>query len=257
MYPGLSSEEAFVRASGDEALLDDRAIMTAKYWTLGYIGAAFPSGTFTTAQQIRGAPGLKEPNVVFSEQDGFNNTLDVSTCTNAENLTPDPESAAQQAYGMSTIVPVVGQRLQYRLRPAVVNLTYSDILNIMNLCSFETLSNAVVTNGQLSLKASPVCNAFTDSEWQIYGYALNAGKYAGAGYGNPYYKALGQGYLRELYARFNGSAPPLQEPTSLNSTIDGNPANFPLPSAKRNQVFFDGSHDNSKSGDVDEDFGFR
>ncbi len=245
VYPGLRSHEPFVRTSGDVATLDDRVIVTGEYWKLGFSGAPFPAGQYTTSDSVRNAAGLPKSNVILSEQDGFNNTLDVSTCVNQQKQNPKPEDAALAAYGDSTLVPVIGARLQERLQPAKINFTSSDILNLMSICSFETLGNANVINGKLSISENPVCGAFNEQEWKYYGYALSAGKYAGAGYGNEYYKAVGQGFLRELYARFNESAPPLQQPTSLNSTIDGNPATFPLPSSRGYRVFFDGSHDNN------------
>lgn len=248
MYRSLSKLPPFVRASGDEALGDDRVIVTAKYWRLGFSGDPFPSGTYSSSSQVRSAPGLVEPDVVFSEQPGQNNTLDVSTCDTAETLTPDPESNAQAQYGNSTLLPTIGARLQQRLSPAKLDLSYSDVTLLMGICSFETLGNANVTEGgKLQIAVNPVCGIFNATEWKIYGYALSAGKYYGAGYGNPYYKALGQGFLRELYARLNGTAPPLQDPISLNSTIDGDATEFPLPSAKGHGIYFDGSHDNSKS----------
>ncbi|PWN43829.1 phosphoglycerate mutase-like protein [Ceraceosorus guamensis] len=253
VYPGLSGRNAklFVRSSGDEALGDDRVIVTAKYWRLGFEGKPFPSGDFSTSAQIRAAPGLTEPDVVFSELTGQNNTLDVSTCTNENNLpSSQGESGAQSRYGASTLVPTIGARLQQVIKDAGganVTLTYSDILNIGNLCSFETLGLSTVQSGSLQLpngKISPWCNIFNNDEWPLYGYALDVGKWTGAGYGNPYYKALGQGYIRELLARFNGKLPPaLDKPTSLNSTIDGSNATFPTPPAKT--IFFDGSHDNT------------
>ncbi|KDN52423.1 phosphoglycerate mutase-like protein [Tilletiaria anomala UBC 951] len=253
-YSGRSTREVyrkqshllpFIRASGDESLGNDRVIVTAKYWRLGFSGANFPSGSFTRSQQIRQAPGLQKPDIVFSERSGQNNTLDVKTCTNAGHLSPDLEDAAQEAYGESTISPVIGRRLASRLAPAKVDLTYADIMHIMGLCSFKTLSNANITNGKLQLTVSPVCGAFNATEWKIYGYANSVGKYAGAGYGNPYYKALGQGFLRELYARLDGTAPPLSDPTSLNSTLGGQVSTFPLPSSKGHLIYFDGSHDNN------------
>jgi hypothetical protein len=251
-YPLLSVTPPFVRASGDEASLDDRVILTAKYWTLGFSGARFPSGTFANSSDVRAAgQTLKEPQVIFSENANQNNTLDVSTCTN-ENAIPDAngEKGAQQQFAQSTILPTVGARLQQRLiqggAAKSLNLTGTDLINLASLCSFETLGRAVVQNGKLQVKQSDFCGMFAADEWAVLGYAFDVGKWKGAGYGNPYYKALGQGFLREYVARLNGHLPNVTEPTSLNSTVDSNPQLFPAPNALGGpSVFFDGSHDNN------------
>lgn len=102
------------------------------------------------------------------------------------------------------------------------------------------------------MTVSPFCEIFDESEWKLYQYALDVGKYYGAGYGDPYYKALGTGYVRELLARFSSTRPPLDPPTSLNTTFDSSNATFPLPpsgkasgSAQHPTLFFDGTHDNN------------
>ncbi|KAK0563285.1 hypothetical protein OC861_004878 [Tilletia horrida] len=245
LYGLLKSSGSFVRSTGDADVLDDRVIVTAQYWKLGFSGQPFPSGNISTSNQTRYAPGLPTIDVIFSEQDGFNNTLDVSTCTDQNNQSPKPESAAQAAYGKSTLEPVIGTRLSQGLAPANITFAYSDILNLMGLCSFDTLGRASVINGKLHLadggNISQFCNAFTDAEWQLYGFANDVGKWSGVGYGNIYSRAVGGGYLRELLARLTGVPPVLNPPTSLNTTIDSNNASFPLDKG----IYFDGTHDNN------------
>ncbi|UZJ55042.1 hypothetical protein CBS101457_004362 [Exobasidium rhododendri] len=251
VYPLLSHLPPFVRASGDEASLDDRVILTAKYWRLGYTGGQFPSTSLKTSDDVRAAAASSiEPDVIFSEATGANNTLDVSTCTNANNIpSSQGEKGAQQAFATSAILPTVGARLTGRLHSAGakgLTLTGTDLINLAELCSFDTFTRASVSNGQLSLLQSNFCNVFNQTEWTILGYAFDVGKWNGAGYGNSYYKSLGTGFLRELTARFSGQAPLLSEPTSLNTTDDGNNKTFPLPNAHGQPVvFFDGSHDNN------------
>lgn len=251
VYPLLTRAPPFVRASGDEDLLDDRVILTAKYWRLGFTGGGFPAGTFASSADVRAAASsLPAPQVIFSEQAGQNNTLDVSSCTNENNIpSAQGEKGAQQAYAQTTILPIVGVRLQNRLIASGakgLNLTGTDMINLASLCSFETLGRATVTNGRLGIAQAPFCSLFNETEWPILGYAFDVGKWTGAGYGNPYYKALGQGFLRELVARFTGKSPPLDSPTSLNSTIDGRATKFPLPNQLTGpMVYFDGSHDNN------------
>lgn len=242
-----------MRASGDEAINDDRVILTAKYWRLGFTGRHFPSGKLSTQADVReAARTLPEPDVVFSEMAGKNNTLDVSTCTAESNIPSSlGEDGAQLAYANSTVMPTVGKRLQDRFDASGVrdlSLTGTDLINLASACSFETLGRAEVKNGKLvRVKQSPFCAIFNASEWAILGYVYDVGKYTGAGYGNPYFKALGQGFVRELVARFTAEPPPLAMPTSLNATIDGDADQFPLPqTGKGPTVYFDGSHDNSE-----------
>ncbi|CAD6887689.1 unnamed protein product [Tilletia controversa] len=244
VYSDLTALGSFVRSTGDLDGLNDRVIVTAQYWKLGFSGAAFPSGNISTSNQTRYAPGLPNIDLIFSELAGVNNTLDVSTCTANENQSPKPETAAQAAYGKSTLEPIIGARLSKGLAPANITFAYTDILNLMGECSFETLGRASVIDGELRLSGgniSDFCRAFTEDEWQLYGYANDVGKWAGAGYGNPYARAEGGGYLRELLARLTGVAPPLDPPTSLNTTIDGNTTLFPLDRG----IYFDGTHDNN------------
>jgi hypothetical protein len=251
-YPFLRQIPPFVRASGDEASRDDRVILTAKFWRLGYTGGQFPSTLLKTSDDVRlAAAFLAEPDVVFSEAPGANNTLDVATCTNENNIPSDRgEKGAQQAFATSTILPQVGARLSSRLKDAGgehITLTGTDLINLAALCSFDTFTRASVRQRQLTLVQSGFCNMFNVNEWPMLGYAFDVGKWQGAGYGNPYYKSIGTGFLRELAARFTGQPPPLTEPTSLNTTDDGSSQTFPLPSTPGGPVvYFDGSHDNSE-----------
>lgn len=251
----MSKKEPFIRASGDTESLDDRVILTAKYWRLGFIGEPFPSDEMTTAEDVRRLARLfKDPDVTISEMKGRNNTLDVSTCPANENRKDiDGEDGAQEAYSKSTLIPHIGKRLQQRFQSSGVpdlELSGTDLINLANICSFETLSRASVSHGRLSIKQSPFCNLFNKTEWEILGYVYDVGKWKGAGYGNPYHKALGQGFLRELLSRLTNRRPILSPPTSLNSTLDGASGSFPLPNKSHGPVvFFDGSHDNSKSSE--------
>jgi hypothetical protein len=242
-----------VRAGGDEATLDHRVILTAQYWKLGFMGDNFPSVYMRSARDVRRAAlGIPRPDVIISELAGSNNTLDVRTCTNYNEVSPvNGESGAQEAFAKSTIVPVVGSRLVARFASAGavgLDLNGQDLLNLASLCSFDTLGRTSIKDGKLQVKQSGFCGLYESQEWPIIGYAYDVGKWKGQGYGTPYHKALGTGFLRELVARFNGSTPPLSQPTSLNITLDGNQKTFPLPDLTSGPVvYFDGSHDNSES----------
>ncbi|EPQ27361.1 uncharacterized protein PFL1_04900 [Pseudozyma flocculosa PF-1] len=248
-FPVLAKAVPFARSTGD---LDgsDRVILTAQYWLAGFHGQDVPfhSAPLDTSDAVRtfARASLPLPDVIFSEHDGQNNTLHVDTCPAADALTgPDTEDGAQALFTNSTLLDTVGRRLDDRLRTAGVrNLTLSgtDLVNLSNLCAFETLIDAELLPGyRVRHRPSGFCSLFRDDDWEALGYVYDVGKYYGAGYGNPYHRALGQGYLRELRARLTNTAPVLDPPTSLNTTVDGDPALFPVDDGR---IYLDTSHDN-------------
>lgn len=194
-----------------------------------------------TPNDVRAQPGLRLPHVVLSENKQANNTLSVSTCSAYRKH----EGTLAREYQENTVQPVVAASLAQRLKPAKVDLSAKDALALMHLCTYWTLGSATVVEGQASLTINPLCQTFSHDEWRIYEYAQDLESYETQGYGSPYYKAAGQGFLRELYARLNGSAPPLDQPTSLNATLDSDPSAFPLPSKEGYLVYLDAAHSGS------------
>lgn len=105
-------------------------------------------------------------DVIISERDGQNNTLDVSTCEANEALTPDPEDAAKDAYGNSvsrtsshqfflylslrllfrffrisnqTFTPIIRKRFEKDLKPAnFSSLVNSDYVNLVSQLTFAS-----------------------------------------------------------------------------------------------------------------------
>lgn len=191
-----SSAAPFIRTTGDPDLGDDRVVLTAQYWSLGYSGESFPSETLTNGTQVRAVPAIKnhQANVIISEQDGKNNTLDVGTCPADDTYgSTFGENGAVKVYGQSTLEPVIAKRLEqaFAKAGASVNLTYTDVQSLGNLCTFETLSNGTASHGgDLNIHVSPYCNVFRAEEWNLIGYALDAGKYYGSGYGDPYHVSI-------------------------------------------------------------------
>jgi hypothetical protein len=117
------------------------------------------------------------------------------------------------------------------------NLSSSDTINMMDLCPFNTIASPT---GQIS----PFCALFSLAEWQQYDYYETLGKYYGYGAGNPLGPTQGVGFTNELLARLTNS--PVKDHTSTNSTLDSNPATFPLgPWVK---LYADFSHDNDMTG---------
>lgn len=246
----------FIRTTGTPS--SDRVIVTARYWSLGYSGKPFVPDALTDGPSTRQAANAaaQHPILVISEASGQNNTLDVSTCP-ADDAYGDRygEDGAIAEYGDSTLLPTIGARLtkEFSKVNATINLTTTDILSLGNLCSFQTLGGANVTDGgHLDIKVSPYCSVFRNDEWDKYGYALDVGKYYGSGYGDPYHRGLATGYLRELLARLTSTQADLGTPSAINTTLDDSSSTFPIPANSTGanagpRIFFDGSHDNNIS----------
>lgn len=101
----------------------------------------------------------------------------------------------------------------------------------MDLCPFNTVASP---NGTISA----FCNLFSETEWHQYNYYETLNKYYGYSYGNPLGPTQGVGFTNELIARLTNK--PVVDHTSTNSTLDDNPATFPL----GRQLYADFSHDN-------------
>lgn len=255
-----STADAFIRTSGDSTA--DRVIVTSQYWSMGYHGEAFPDGLLTDGSSVRaaGAKAKVQPNVIISERNGQNNTLNVATCpADTEYGSVAGEALATATYGNSTLVPTIGTRLSRAFRQAGASLSFSstDLANLFSLCAFATLAGSPVSSGHPNVTLSPFCTLFTPEEFELYEYYLDVGKYYGSGYGDPYHEALGASYLRELLARLTGSAVDLTPPTgALNTTLDapGASSTFPIPPLsdvarplRGARIFHDASHDNTIS----------
>lgn len=210
------------------------------YWQAGFEGRSFPFGALVSPEDVRAEP-LPWPNVMFSEVGQANNTLSVSTCPAYLNH----KGPLASMYQHNTVEPVIAERLKQRLAPAQPDLDAVDILALMDLCTYWTLGSGRVTNGQASIELHPLCKVFEHDEWRIYEYAHDLESYENQGYGSPYHRAAAQGFLRELYARLNGSLPVLNQPTSLNSTLDSDLGTFPLPSKAGHLLFLDAAHSGS------------
>ncbi|KIY65057.1 acid phosphatase [Cylindrobasidium torrendii FP15055 ss-10] len=191
----------FVRASGSERVID-----TAQNWTEG----------FSLASNHVYSPPL---SVILSEEG--NDTLDDNLCANIG------DSDAQTEEWIAAYAPPITTRLNADAPGA--NLTDADIYNLMSLCAFETLAKET---------ESDFCPLFTAEEFLAFAYVGDLDKYYGTGYGQELGPVQGVGYINELIARLTGQ--PVQDATQTNSTLDSDPATFPLDRA----LYADFSHDN-------------
>ena len=88
------------------------------------------------------------------------------------------------------------------------------------------------------LYSSDFCTLFTEQEWEGFEQTLDILYYYDYAWGQPTGRAQGIGYLQELLARIQNEYI-LVSNSSVNSTLDDDPQNFPL----RQKFYADFSHD--------------
>ncbi|KAJ6572009.1 histidine phosphatase superfamily [Mycena capillaripes] len=200
----------FVRASGMS-----RVVETAKNWTAGF--AASSNRVYT--------PRL---SVILNEEG--NDTLQDNNCPNAGG------SKREMEQWLDVFGPPITSRLNSWAPGA--NLTNDDIHGLMMLCAFHTVAS--VPYGYRSdspLPFSPFCSVFTQDEFEAFEYSSDLDKYYSTGYGGHLGRVQGVGYTNELLARLTRS--PVVDHTSTNSTLDSDPATFPL----NRTIYADFTHD--------------
>ncbi|RJE20200.1 3-phytase A [Aspergillus sclerotialis] len=207
----------FIRASGQ-----DRVIASAEKFSDGFEQAK--SG----GKRARKGQERAKIDVIIPEGDTFNDTLNHGTCTKFEETKPGDE--AEDTF-VETFTSAIRKRLEADM-PGV-SLTNKDVVHLMDLCPFDTIS---ATSDAKEL--SPFCDLFTEEEWENYNYAKSVEKYYGYGAGNSLGPTQGIGFVNELIARLTRS--PVIDHTSTNHTLDDNPKTFPLDRA----LYADFGHDN-------------
>lgn len=215
-YSFLSGEAGpFVRASGQA-----RVIQSAINFTNGYARAGFD------IKQKSGGGAHPDGILVIPEGHHSNSTLKHGHCPAYKSYRHIGET---RAAFKAAFLPGIQSRLNSDLPDA--NLNFADIVNLMELCGFETVASPT---GQ----PSGFCNLFSQEEWEAYDYFQTLGKYYGSGKGNPLGPTQGVGYVNELIARLTKS--PVQDNTTVNHTLDADSTTFPLDRS----VYADFSHDN-------------
>ncbi|KAJ3175865.1 hypothetical protein HDU87_005693 [Geranomyces variabilis] len=171
-------------------------------------------------------PGELHWTVVPDASPVFNTTLAVGTCKADKLGIYAPVANVLPAQWAAVYVPPITARLNAAL-PGL-NLTDNEVMSLQSGCPFETVTHNAV---------SPLCGIFTPSEWADYSYYQDLQQYTSAGYGGPLGRAWGVGWVNELIARLTDS--PVVDHTSTNTTMDADPATFPL----GRSVYLDFAHD--------------
>ena len=206
----VAGRPPFVRSSSQ-----GRVVESANKWLQGYAQAAKQS-----------TPGTID--VSIPEAAGANNTLSHELCTAFEDGPVSELGGSAQRIWASKFIPPIQARVNSKLG---TNLSATAIIYLMDMCPFDTLISPTAA-------VSPFCHLFTIDEWHQYDYYESLGKYYGYGNGNPLGPTQGVGYVNELLARLTET--PVNDHTNTNTTLDSNPATFPLD----RKVYADFSHDN-------------
>ncbi|KAL7622322.1 hypothetical protein AAE478_007826 [Parahypoxylon ruwenzoriense] len=108
-----------------------------------------------------------------------------------------------------------------------LNLTPSDIVAMLQLCSYETHA----------LGYSAFCGLFSEEDFLNYEYYYDLSFYYNNGPGSPVAAAQGKAYLQEFVARFTGEYP--EAWSALNQTFDNSSTYFPL----NQSIYADATHE--------------
>ncbi|WWC60742.1 uncharacterized protein I303_103318 [Kwoniella dejecticola CBS 10117] len=170
---------------------------------------------------------LDQVNIeIMVETPGVNNTgAPYENCPNSNIASRGSiGSTAANAFAKNAFNGTL-ERLQNQITG--VNLTSTDIIAMLELCSYETDA----------LGYSAFCKLFTEEDFENYEYYFDISFYYNNGAGSPVAAAQGKGFLAEFVARFTQSIPSAD--SSVNSTLDNNPTYFPL----NQSIYADATHE--------------
>ena len=165
---------------------------------------------------------------VIIEQPFYNNSLaGYFQCNNSNNYLSSGGTNASIAWENIYL-----QNATSRLNALAggYNWTVADTYNAQTLCPYETVAFGY----------SAFCDLFTFQEWQGFEYTIDLSFYGNDMFGAPTGRAVGIGYVEEVYARLQShlyNLPPGS--TQVNTTLDQMNATFPL----NQTLYFDFSHD--------------
>ncbi|KIS01610.1 acid phosphatase [Cryptococcus deuterogattii 2001/935-1] len=161
------------------------------------------------------------------ETSGVNNTgAPYETCPNSNIASRGSlGSTAASAFAKQAFNGTVS-RLQSNVKGVQFDAT--DILNMLQLCSYETDA----------LGYSAFCGLFTEEDFKNYEYYYDISFYYNNGAGSPVAAAQGKGFLQEFVSRFT-QTPITSSNSSVNTTLDNNSTYFPL----NQSIYADATHE--------------
>ncbi|KAF9517079.1 hypothetical protein BS47DRAFT_1340107 [Hydnum rufescens UP504] len=159
---------------------------------------------------------------------GFNNTFaPYYKCNNVlKAIGPNSPSAKLSNAWIEKYLVEARERLQSQVFG--MDLTIADTHAMQELCAYETVA----------LGYSAFCPLFTKQEWHGFQYGFDLSFWYGSGFGSPVAAAQGAGYANELLHRLKRLLP-VENPFSVNQTLDGNEITFPLDQS----IYVDATHE--------------
>ncbi|KAN0092220.1 phosphoglycerate mutase-like protein [Hyaloscypha variabilis] len=163
---------------------------------------------------------------ILVENPGVNNSgAPYEVCTNSNVASRGSIGSTAATAFANTAFNATIARLQSQATG--VNFTSTDIIAMLQLCSYETQA----------LGYSAFCGLFSEEDFLNYEYYFDLSFYYNNGPGSPISAAQGKGYLQEWVARLTQSYPTAQ--SALNLTYDNNTTYFPL----NQSIYADATHE--------------
>ena len=162
------------------------------------------------------------------EQPFYNNTLaGYFQCNNSNNFRSAGGANASASWAQ---IYLKNATARFRNQSGNYNWTVSDTYNAQTLCPYETVAYGY----------SAFCDLFTFDEWKGFEYSIDLSFFYSNMFGSPTGRAVGIGYVEEVYARLQNKLYDLPiGATQVNRTLDTMNTTFPL----NQTLYFDFSHD--------------
>ncbi|KAL2073527.1 hypothetical protein VTL71DRAFT_10853 [Oculimacula yallundae] len=163
---------------------------------------------------------------ILVETPGVNNSgAPYDVCTNSNVASRGSIGSAAATKYVNTAFNSTISRLQMQI--SGVNLTATDAIAMLQLCSYETHA----------LGYSTFCTLFSEEDFLAYEYYYDLIFYYNNGPVSPVSAAQGKGYLQEWVGRLTHTFP--SATSALNQTYDNTTAYFPL----NNSIYADATHE--------------
>lgn len=150
----------------------DRMLKSAEYFLAGFFGLTWMNNATLE---------------VIIEQNNFNNSLAGYFQCNDSNLPASAGGSNASALWENIYLQNATQRL--KALSGNYNWTLSDSYNAQTLCPYETVAFGY----------SSFCNLFTYQEWQGFEYSIDLSFAGGYGFQSPTARAIGIGWVEEVY----------------------------------------------------------
>lgn len=191
----------------------DRMLKSAEYFMAGFFGLEWTNNA--TLETIIEGQGFNNSLAGYSKCNNSNNHLSTAGINASIIWEKKYLSAATHRFGAL----VTGY-----------SWTRADTYNLQTLCPYETVAFGY----------SAFCGLFTFPEWQGFEYSVDLSFYGNNAFGSPTGRAVGIGYVEEVYARLQNHLYDLAPgATQVNTTLDEMSSTFPL----NQTLYFDFSHD--------------